>query len=78
MEVPLPKPQEIKVDHFNCFFSEIREVSHCLLHQREVPKIEINNCFAAIQNDQLMIISRGGTRYHLPMDQQITALYPLP
>jgi len=40
--------------------------------------MDINNCFAAIENGQLLIISRGGTRFHLPMDQQLTALYPLP
>ena len=40
--------------------------------------MEINNCYAAIQTDQLLIVSRGGIRYHLPMDQQVTALYPLP
>ena len=70
--------EDIKVDHYNCFFSEIREVSHGQLHQREVPKMEINNCFACIQKDQLLIISRGGTRFHLPMDQHILAIHPLP
>lgn len=43
-----------------------------------MPKTEINNCYAAVDGEQLLIISRGGTRFHLPMDQQVTALFPLP
>lgn len=69
--------EDVKVDHYNCFFSEIREVSHCQLHHKDTPKVEINNCYAALQDDQLLIISRGGTRFHLPMDQQVTGIYPL-
>ena len=78
MTEPKKSLDDIEVKHFNCFFSEIREVSHCQLHQKEVPKMEINNSFATIFGDQLLIISRGGTRFHLPMDQQVTAIYPLP
>lgn len=72
------KLSQVKVEHYNCYFSEIREVSHSQLHQKDTPKVEINNCFATVDGEQLLIISRGGTRYHLPMDQEVTALYPLP
>lgn len=74
----IPNLEAVKVDHFNCYFSEIREVSHCQLHQREIPKNEINNCFAAVDGKQLLVISRGGTTFNLPMDQTVTALFPLP
>ena len=31
--------EDLKVEHFNCYFSEIREVSHSQLHQKQGIKI---------------------------------------
>lgn len=69
--------EALTVESFNCYFSEIREVSHAQLHQREGVRMENNNCFAAVEGDELLVISSGGTRFHLPLDQPVTALHPL-
>ena len=66
-----------KIDSFNCFFSEIREVSHCALHSREVGEAEINNCWVCLEGNEVLIVSRGGTKFQLPMDQQVSKIRPL-
>ena len=68
----------LNITNFNCFFSEIREVSHSSLHDREIATAEINNCFVCQENNEVLIMSRGGTRFQLPMDQEVADVYPLP
>jgi hypothetical protein len=68
----------LQVNSFNCFFSEIREVSQSSLHEREIAASELNNCFVCQENNEVLVLSRGGTRFQLPMDQEVLAVYPLP
>ena len=68
----------LEVASFNCFFSEIREVSQSSLHEREIAAADLNNCFVTHENNEILVLSRGGTRFQLPMDQQVSAVFPLP
>lgn len=43
--------QSIKIDKFNCFFSEVCEVSHSELQNNLITDSEIMNCFVAYQNN---------------------------
>jgi hypothetical protein len=70
--------EALQVSSFNCFFSEIREVSQSSLHERDIAAADLNNCFVTHENNEILVLSRGGTRFQLPMDQQVTAVFPLP
>ena len=36
-----------------------------------------SNCFFSYQANEILIISKGGTRFNLPMDQTITQVFPM-
>lgn len=61
--------QSIKIDKFNCFFSEVCEVSHSELQSNLITDSEIMNCFVAYEHSEIFIMTRGGTKFNLPMDQ---------
>lgn len=61
--------EHVQVKHMNCYFSEITEVT---THPHDSM-----NSNVTFDSESILIITKGGNQFYLPLDQQITQVFPL-
>ncbi len=69
--------QSISIEKFNCYFSEVCEVSHSELQTNLITEPEIMNCFVGYGQNEIFIMTRGGTKFNLPMDQEVSRVFSM-
>lgn len=65
----------ITVTAMNCFFSEVCEVT--LNMQTTLASNHQPNCHVSFNSDSLLIVTAGGNKFYLPLDQQISRVFPM-
>jgi hypothetical protein len=71
----VPSLDEVTIDGMNCFFSEICEVTNTT--GREIDSNEPFNCHVSFNCDSLLIVTLGGNKFYLSLDQQISQVFPM-
>ena len=60
----------VQIKQMNCYFSEITEVANTHSHHSM-------NSNVTFDSESILIITKGGNQFYLPLDQQITQVFPL-
>ena len=93
LEPPLVPPKNSPIPQSgmkNCFFSELndlsKEVDYYQIHKSTVSgdfrtrtqrKIRHNSSFQIQNQKDLIVISKGGMVFNLPLDQQVERIFPI-
>ena len=75
MNIPKMNLEEVKIKSMNCFFSEVSEVAARTTNNIDTQ--EVLNCHVAYDSESLLIVTKGGNKFYLPLDQQITRVFPM-
>lgn len=66
---------QVVIHSMNCYFSEVCEVT-----AQASDKPFANqplNCHITFDSDSLLIVTAGGNKFYLPLDQQISRVFPM-
>ena len=70
-----PSLDEVHVNAMNCYFSEIAEVAPAHTHSTNANNP--SNCHVSFSADSLLIVTSGGNKFYLSLDQQISRVFPM-
>ena len=74
MEIPKMNLEDVKANKMNCYFSEVSEVGAAGIR---ADGHEALNCHVAYDAESLLIVTKGGNKFYLPLDQQISRVFPM-
>ena len=67
--------EDVKITRMNCYFSEVSEVTGGI--PSPTNDTESLNCHVSYDAESLLIVTKGGNKFYLPLDQQITRVFPM-